>query len=284
MDERIARIIANADSLEALKQFEVNARVRNALTAETSRAIMLRAAFLCRAGVAKKTGLNLTQLSPAEEKIVQAITEYVGIQRRQGKSASRTIAQIRSRGLRGAAEESVSRPRPTQGFATLVEADLEELSYEQIIVDHPTEFSARALWYARRTLGLPNELAKPPSKVGPTRNPAWSRDELIMALDLYLRFRQALPPASSAEVGELSVFLGKMGEENIDEPTYRNANGVYMKMMNFMRFDPEYASEGKVGLVRGNKEEEGVWEQFSANPGALSAAAAAIRARYADNP
>jgi hypothetical protein len=284
MDERIARVIANADSLEALTQFEKNARIRNALTPEIGRAITLRAAILCRASVAERTGLNLTQLSAAEEKIVQAVTEYVGIQRRQGKSASRTIAQIRSRGLRGAAEESVSRSKPTQGFTALAEADLEELSYEQIIVDHPTEFSARAVWYARRTLGLPNELAKPPSKVGPTRNPAWSRDELIMALELYLRFRQSLPPASSAEVADLSVFLGKMSEENIDEPTYRNANGVYMKMMNFMRFDPEYASEGRVGLVRGNKEEEGVWEQFSADPKALAAAAAAIRARYADNP
>jgi hypothetical protein len=273
MDERIARIVGNITKLEALKQFEMNARARNALTDEIRNAVMLRAAFLCRADVAEKTG-----------KIVQAVTQYVGIQRRQGKYASRTIAQIRSRGLRGAAEESVSKSTPPQGFTAPQEADREELSYEQIIVDHPTEFSERALWYARRTLGLSNELTKPPPKIGLTRNPAWSRDELIMALDLYLRFRHALTAASSAEVGELSAFLGKMGAENVDEPTYRNTNGVYMKMMNFMRFDPEYTSEGKVGLVRGNKEEEGVWAEFSDNPVALAAAVTAIRATYADAP
>jgi hypothetical protein len=281
MDERIARIVGNITKLEALKQFEINARARNALTDEIRNAVMLRAAFLCRADVAEKTGLDFTRLSPAEEKIVQALTQYVGIQSLQGKYASRTIAQIRSRGLRGAAEESVSKLTPPQGFTAPTEADVEELSYEQIIVDHPTEFSERALWYARRTLGLSNELTKPPPKNGVTRNPAWSRDELIMALDLYLRFRHALPAASSAEVGELSAFLGKMGTENIDEPTYRNANGVYMKMMNFMRFDPEYTSEGKVGLVRGNKEEEGVWAQFSDNPIALAAAVTAIRSTHA---
>jgi hypothetical protein len=38
------------------------------------------------------------------------------------------------------------------------------LSYEQIIVDQPEEFSARSQWYARRTLGLPNESDKPPAK------------------------------------------------------------------------------------------------------------------------
>lgn len=89
------------------------------------------------------------------------------------------------------------------------------------------------------------------------------------------------PQPLAQKSGELSAFLGKMGTENIDEPTYRNANGVYMKMMNFMRFDPEYTSEGKVGLVRGNKEEEGVWAQFSDNPIALAAAVTAIRATHA---
>jgi predicted RNA-binding protein with PUA-like domain len=50
-----------------------------------------------------------------------------------------------------------------------------------------------------------------------------------------------------------------------------------MKMMNFRRFDPEYTSEGKVGLTRGNKDEEVVWNEFSSNPECLAAAVAAIR-------
>src|SRR5262249_32934842 len=42
--------------------------------------------------------------------------------------------------------------------------ELADLSYEQIIVDHPEEFSARAIWYSRRTLGLPTGSDRPPAK------------------------------------------------------------------------------------------------------------------------
>jgi predicted HNH restriction endonuclease len=113
------------------------------------------------------------------------------------------------------------------------------------------------------------------------RNPAWSRDELILALDLYVRFRRALPGKTSKEVAELSGLLGRIGRASgrAEESTYRNVNGVYMKMMNFRRFDPEYTTEGKVGLIRGNKEEESVWAEFSSDPVTLAAAVATIRGK-----
>lgn len=56
-----------------------------------------------------------------------------------------------------------------------------------------------------------------------------------------------------------------------------------MKMMNFRRFDPEYTIDGKVGLVRGNKLEEAVWNEFANNRGALADAVSAIRANVSDN-
>ena len=140
------------------------------------------------------------------------------------KDATRTLIQLRNRGLIGAAEAAVSRSTPTQGFQTLADADLVDLSYEQIIVDHPEEFSLRAIWFSRRTLRLPNEGDRPPPNTAPdkkehgledeegtaARNPPWSRDELILALDLYLRFRNALPAKDSLEIAELSAFLSKM--------------------------------------------------------------------------
>jgi hypothetical protein len=66
--------------------------------------------------------------------------------------------------LIGAAEASVVKSQPTQGFTALADADREDLSYEQIVVDHPDEFSPRALWHSRRTLGLPNESDKAPTQ------------------------------------------------------------------------------------------------------------------------
>jgi predicted HNH restriction endonuclease len=81
---------------------------------------------------------------------------------------------------------------------------------------------------------------------------------------------------------ELSDFLGKLASKHAGtgDATFRNPNGVYMKMMNFRRFDPEYTSEGKVGLTRGNKLEEVVWIEFAHNPKLLAQAVAAIRAGH----
>ncbi|MBA4143827.1 MAG: HNH endonuclease [Nitrosospira sp.] len=111
------------------------------------------------------------------------------------------------------------------------------------------------------------------------RNPPWSRDELILALELYLRHRASPLRKDDREVTELSEFLGKMGQVLglAEAETYRNANGVYMKMMNFRRFDTEYTNDGKVGLTRGNKDEEVVWHEFSIDPVRLAAVTAAIR-------
>jgi predicted HNH restriction endonuclease/predicted RNA-binding protein with PUA-like domain len=294
MEDRIARTISNIASLDALEQFEVNARNRNALTDEIKATIRAKTIELGRELVSEKTRLDLSRLSPAEQKIVDTLGEFVAIRRRQGKTANRTFDQIRNRGLIGAAEAAVSRSKPTQGYEVLADADREDLSYERIILDHPDEFSPRAIWYSRRTLGLPNESDGPPKAAGAAppasvnqddehghgRNPRWSRDELILALELYLRFQDALPSQDSEEIAELSEFLGKLGRARgiTQAETFRNANGVYMKLGNFRRLDPAYTSEGKVGLTRGNKEEESVWNDFSTDTEGLAKAVAEIRA------
>jgi hypothetical protein len=170
MEERIASTIRNIGTLENLAQFERNARARNQLTDEVKDALRARSADLGRALISERTGLDLTDLSPAEEKIVQAVSEYVGVMKRNGKDATRTLNQLRNRGLIDAAETAVAKSTPTEGFRTLAEADLADLSYEQIVLDHPDEFSPRAIWFSRRTLNLPNDSAKPPAKaISPTQ-------------------------------------------------------------------------------------------------------------------
>jgi len=164
MDERIARFIGNLGSLKDVTQFESNARGRDALTDEVKDAIKARSIELGRRSIAEKNRLDLTDLSPAEEIIVQTAAEYVAIKEREGSNANRMLLQLRNRGLIEAAETSVAKSKPTQGFQTLVEADRSDLSYEQIVLDHPDEFSPRAIWFSRRTLGLPNESPKPPAE------------------------------------------------------------------------------------------------------------------------
>ena len=108
------------------------------------------------------------------------------------------------------------------------------------------------------------------------RNPPWSRDELLVALDFYLTHRPSIPGKETDEVGELSDILqrlrGRM-EGDVSE-TFRNRNGVYMKLMNFRRFDPDYSGSG---LKRGNKDEEVVWNLYSNKPNDLREIVSTLR-------
>jgi hypothetical protein len=68
-----------------------------------------------------------------------------------------------------------------------------------------------------------------------------------------MRFRESRWSKDIVEVTEFSSFFATRGRAKGggEAQTFRNANAVYMKIMNFRRFDPEYAADGKVGPVRG---------------------------------
>jgi 5-methylcytosine-specific restriction enzyme A len=111
-----------------------------------------------------------------------------------------------------------------------------------------------------------------------SRNPPWQRDELVLALELYCRSGGNVAKLSP-ELLELSRFLNGHAAELWGKglQNLRNPNGVYMKLMNFRRFDPQYTRAGKIGLTRGNKDEEAVWHEFGNNPARLFQVASAIR-------
>ena len=79
----------------------------------------------------------------------------------------------------------------------------------------------------------------------PTRNPKWSRDELILALDFYLEHRPSLPDKNTSQLQELSKTLNKLMNKlgHTGNNKYRNPNGVYMKLMNFLPFDSTYSGK-----------------------------------------
>jgi len=105
---------------------------------------------------------------------------------------------------------------------------------------------------------------------------------LILALHFYLNHRPNPPRKGSVEVTELSSTLNLLGEKlfppGARANTFRNANSVYMKLMNFRRLDPLYTSEGKTGLARGAKAEEDVWAEFAGDVLRCQKVAAAIKA------
>lgn len=107
------------------------------------------------------------------------------------------------------------------------------------------------------------------------RNPPWSRDELILALDLYMRHRPSFPDDKHPEVIALSQLLNELATTATGNASFRNPNGVAMKLMNFRRLDPD--QQGR-GLPGGGKREEDVWAVFSTDLARLRSTAAAIAA------
>jgi 5-methylcytosine-specific restriction enzyme A len=112
------------------------------------------------------------------------------------------------------------------------------------------------------------------------RNPPWTRDELILALDLYLRHRGHPLDQAHPDVIELSDVLNRIaqGLGMVGDGRLRNTNGVGMKLANFAAVDPEYVSGGRVGLQRGSKADKEVWDVFAGDPSRCYQVAEAIRA------
>ena len=59
-----------------------------------------------------------------------------------------------------------------------------------------------------------------------------------------------------------------------DAVRFRNENGVYTKLSNFLRFDPSY---GEKGLTHGGAGDEVVWDEFSEDRKRLGEVATATR-------
>jgi 5-methylcytosine-specific restriction protein A len=106
------------------------------------------------------------------------------------------------------------------------------------------------------------------------RNPNWTVDELILALDLYLRF--GLLHAKDLRVVELSNLLNRMPihETRPDAYRFRNPNGVALTLANFAALDPGYHGRG---MQRGGSLDRDVWERYSQDLVLLSQLAAELR-------
>ncbi len=115
-----------------------------------------------------------------------------------------------------------------------------------------------------------------PRDVAPTRNPLWTREQVILALDLYVKHGGRDPGADHPDVIETSALLKQMATE-AGLATYRNASGVKMKMMNFRSVDPAYTSNGRTGLKGASALDKAIWAEFYGKPIELALAADAIR-------
>lgn len=118
------------------------------------------------------------------------------------------------------------------------------------------------------------------------RNPPWIREELLLALELYLQNPKSPPSKTSQPVFALAKELNDLRSclqaTELSQP--RTVSAVYLKMMNFRSHDPDFTTLGKVGMSNGNKLEPEVWEEFYGRKDALEAECRAIRTAILELP
>ncbi len=100
------------------------------------------------------------------------------------------------------------------------------------------------------------------------RKPNWTRDELVLALDLYF------------EVVELSGVLNRLKTAPGDRSRSRNISSIAMKLGNFSRLDSGKAGGG---LPHGSKLDNEIWHEFAQDRTKLKKEAAALRRKVAAN-
>jgi putative restriction endonuclease len=81
----------------------------------------------------------------------------------------------------------------------------------------------------------------------------WTRDELILALNLYLKLPFGKLHSRTAEIIHLANLIG------------RNANAVAMRLNNFASVDPYHKLRGIGGLPGGIKQVKPIWDEFINN-------------------
>lgn len=105
-------------------------------------------------------------------------------------------------------------------------------------------------------------------------NPNWSRDETILALDLFLRLGGNVPSPKSKDIKELSELLRSLPyhAEAAKQSTFRNPDGVGFKLMNIRQ-----VATGK-GLGNVSNMDRLIWAEFGVRPDEVRRIAAAIKA------
>ncbi|RYY45760.1 MAG: HNH endonuclease [Chitinophagaceae bacterium] len=108
------------------------------------------------------------------------------------------------------------------------------------------------------------------------RNPKWHRDEIILALDLYFDPERGSIDYKNKKIIEVSQILNELPlfSKRPDAVRFRNANGVTLKLSNFLAFDETYTGKGMKG---GSKLDHEVFNEFVNQQDKLHAIAKEIK-------
>jgi hypothetical protein len=101
------------------------------------------------------------------------------------------------------------------------------------------------------------------------RNDLWTRDQLLLALRLYMRLPFGRLHRLNPEIIQLAGQIG------------RTPNAMAMKACNFANLDPALQARGIRGLSNLSNSDRSIWAEFGANAEALAAEAEEAAARIA---
>lgn len=85
-----------------------------------------------------------------------------------------------------------------------------------------------------------------------TRN-LWTREELILAFNLYLKLPFGKMHSRTPEIVELANLIG------------RTSNSIAIRLTNFAACDPYHQNRGVKGMEGGRKQCQPIWDEFSLN-------------------
>jgi hypothetical protein len=165
--------------------------------------------------------------------------------------------------LSGEAEEIAPSPSCRRPFSGLMRRLRQE--------DRPPKSRPPETFLGANLVESPHRNRPKPARTS-KRNPPWERDELILALDLYVRAGRKVLDGRHPDVIALSELLNALPIHAVrpDAAKFRNGNGVNLKLANFRSID----QPGR-GMQRGNREEKPVWAEFAHDPSKLGEVAAA---------
>lgn len=96
----------------------------------------------------------------------------------------------------------------------------------------------------------------------------WTRDELIVTLNLYFKLPYGKLDHRTKEVIELANIIG------------RTPGSVAMRLNNFAHVDPYHQQRGIIGLANGRRQVEPIWNEFINNKSELLFESEKILAKY----
>ncbi|QJD77630.1 HNH endonuclease [Spirosoma rhododendri] len=87
-----------------------------------------------------------------------------------------------------------------------------------------------------------------------TKSPNWTREELILAFNLYLKLDFGKMHKGNPEVIKLAGILGR-----------RTPDSVAMRLTNFASVDPYHQKRGVKGMTGGYNQVKPIWNEFNSN-------------------